>query len=345
MTRRVILHIGSPKTGTSAIQVFLARHRAELAAHGCCYPTNPDVERAAEGLVTSGNGLGVAKFLNPDLRHRVAGADWLDEFRSLLTELPARYDCVLYSSEFLWRARPENLRRLGEVVAVAGFGVTVIAYVRSPEAFAVSEYSQRVKRHRETRPLDEAIADLDLDIGRVLDDYSAVFGADRLRVRVFDPDQFLDGDLVADFLAQLDLRTPLTPAEIRGPIATVNPSISLQESEAMRFLNRLRLPVKVMDEVPGAYRRLRDGSGLDRLGLSEHSAGLMRARHHDEIERIEQRYLVAQTLDVRAPIAQPRRSPPPTRRFSLAVGLVAGAMAVRGVVRRRWRRWRKLAVL
>lgn len=36
--RRVYLHIGQGKTGTSTIQQFLVRNRRELASHGYLYP-------------------------------------------------------------------------------------------------------------------------------------------------------------------------------------------------------------------------------------------------------------------------------------------------------------------
>ena len=38
--RRVLLHVGTPKTGTSYLQDVLFRNRERLAEHGLCYPTD-----------------------------------------------------------------------------------------------------------------------------------------------------------------------------------------------------------------------------------------------------------------------------------------------------------------
>ena len=40
MTRKVILHVGAPKTGTSYVQDLLFSHREALAAEGVLYPAD-----------------------------------------------------------------------------------------------------------------------------------------------------------------------------------------------------------------------------------------------------------------------------------------------------------------
>lgn len=42
MIERVILHAGTPKTGTTAAQVFFGRRRSELLSHGVYYPKTPE---------------------------------------------------------------------------------------------------------------------------------------------------------------------------------------------------------------------------------------------------------------------------------------------------------------
>ena len=37
----VVLHIGAPKTGTSAIQAYLSAHREQLSEAGYRYPRHP----------------------------------------------------------------------------------------------------------------------------------------------------------------------------------------------------------------------------------------------------------------------------------------------------------------
>ena len=51
------LHIGPPKTGTSALQVFFARNAKALRRQGLIYPW---AERAAGGEITTGNAAWLA---------------------------------------------------------------------------------------------------------------------------------------------------------------------------------------------------------------------------------------------------------------------------------------------
>src|ERR1017187_7782343 len=39
LVERIILHAGTPKTGTTSLQIALERHRAQIACHGLLYPT------------------------------------------------------------------------------------------------------------------------------------------------------------------------------------------------------------------------------------------------------------------------------------------------------------------
>ena len=72
---RLFLHGGAPKTGTSAIQVLLARHAEALAERGVVYPEGHLFEAARRGEVTAGNGLAMANYLNPDLPHAIPDKD------------------------------------------------------------------------------------------------------------------------------------------------------------------------------------------------------------------------------------------------------------------------------
>ena len=57
--RRIFFHIGAPKTGTSAIQMFLASNIGNLRAIGLDYLKR---EPPREGLPTTGNGASVFRY-------------------------------------------------------------------------------------------------------------------------------------------------------------------------------------------------------------------------------------------------------------------------------------------
>lgn len=51
----IILHIGHSKTGSSAIQILLARNADLLALHGYIYPSDDNFLNAKKGYISSGN--------------------------------------------------------------------------------------------------------------------------------------------------------------------------------------------------------------------------------------------------------------------------------------------------
>ena len=56
MRKDLIFHIGLPKTGSTAIQAFLARNIEILDEHGISYPFITE-ETASAGRVSEGNAL------------------------------------------------------------------------------------------------------------------------------------------------------------------------------------------------------------------------------------------------------------------------------------------------
>lgn len=130
------IHIGHGKTGTSAIQSYLARTRLRLADLGYDYPEHKSFRAAEKGWITTGNGL---LCLEADFR----------------ASRP-----MIVSSELLFRelSVPGALRSL--VGRIDG-PVRVICYTRDLADLAVSVWGQRIKRGGETRPMDQFLREDD----------------------------------------------------------------------------------------------------------------------------------------------------------------------------------------
>lgn len=152
MRPKLILHAGTHKTGTTAIQAFAARHRDALAARGLLYPDLSPLGRQhnfphhlfAHALAGAEATLPAAEAV------RLAGL-WAEA-------AAARNAAVLISSEPLYRhvLRPENgvrnrraaraayLDRLA--AALAPFEVEVVLVFRRPEDFVRSLFQENVMR-------------------------------------------------------------------------------------------------------------------------------------------------------------------------------------------------------
>jgi hypothetical protein len=145
--RRAIVHIGMPRTATSALQFFLARRRRALAEVGILYP---ELAPAA-GAEPRGNhkALGEALDGRRPRRERAALFAALDEALATTTA-----DTVILSYEGLcqigWPRRP--WRALGDAFASRGFAMEILLTVKPPSEYLNSTYAWRMQFLREGRP-------------------------------------------------------------------------------------------------------------------------------------------------------------------------------------------------
>lgn len=139
MKQTVILHIGHPKTGSSAIQSFLASSVDELAQEGIRYPEHASFDRAQRGGVSSGNCPNKASKIFEKVTKEASQC--------------SRGDRLLFSNELMFDQREEicrNISKLGR-----NFQFEVILFIRNPSEMAMSSYQQSIKRNGETRTFEE----------------------------------------------------------------------------------------------------------------------------------------------------------------------------------------------
>ncbi|TVQ29089.1 MAG: hypothetical protein EA370_15775 [Wenzhouxiangella sp.] len=143
---KFLLHIGSPKAGSSFLQTLCARSRAQLVAGGIHFPvgTPHDEESMLGGRISAGNALHLARFVREG---RWAKAEqWLQR----AAEAAQAQDCdrILLSSEWLLGALAhderlvELTRRLG---AMGNHTVELLLVLRDPVGQFISLYKHRAK--------------------------------------------------------------------------------------------------------------------------------------------------------------------------------------------------------
>ena len=202
---KLILHIGTQKTGTTALQQFLYANREPLAACGFHYATPPHGLREANFV---GNALNVGKrrvvnaFLTKhmELAHR-RGADTIlvsaENFyaMSVLDAMQRREVCA--NAVERDRALIETLQSL----MPEGIATTqIVCYFRRPDRYAESLYSQHVKRgiifagtFDEFLPIVKPA----LFYNKYMRAWSDVFGRKNCIVRLYEP---VRADIVSDFV-------------------------------------------------------------------------------------------------------------------------------------------------
>lgn len=145
--KRVILHIGAPKTGSSALQVYFSANVTQLADVGVTYPY-PEPESVL--AVGTGTGNIVQILFRDGLMIRPRPWQNMDAtfFRRLadLVEASAS-DTVLFSSEALISLTNEQIHNLTSHLRER-YETVLVAFVRDAFDYWYSAWKQRVKTHR-----------------------------------------------------------------------------------------------------------------------------------------------------------------------------------------------------
>jgi hypothetical protein len=196
---KILLHIGAPKTGSSAIQTFLSINRAVLAERfGVVYPEYPFDKTARLGRPTTGNGAELAR-----LAIRTPPGDLGACIEALLPCVRSDATVVL-SSELLWPMEEPTIHALRE--AFAPFGeFRVLFYAGGQARLLASGYWQSVKNHGRKNPFPEYARERGgaFEYARRLALFRRVLGDEGVTLRPYVRTAFPEGDIVLDFLASL----------------------------------------------------------------------------------------------------------------------------------------------
>ena len=144
--RRAIVHIGTPRTGTTSLQHVLTRLRPALAGAGVLYPDLTPSSAAVPHLSH--------QYLGEALDGRRSRRDRAELLQDLAAQLRATScDTVILSYEGLCQAPPALgiPRRLAALFAAEGFQMEAVMTVKPQAAYLNSLYTWRTQFLREGR--------------------------------------------------------------------------------------------------------------------------------------------------------------------------------------------------
>lgn len=242
-----IIHMGAAKTGSTTLQEFFHLNRARLREAGVLYPASAGARQhglLAESCIdprrdpdSAGRGLA--------LREGFAG--------ELAREAPAATHLLLSSELFharLWNEA--EIARLKALLEPWCSSWRIVFYLRRQDRYATSLHSTYLRRGGESDALLDILNPHHFHYGRILAMWSAVFGAEAMRPRVFEPGALLDDDIVADFVAASGL--PLALDACVRPDKR-NAALSSDAQWFLRGFNRRR--PATLDAADDAEARLR----------------------------------------------------------------------------------------
>lgn len=257
--KTLYLHIGTPKTGTSAIQEFCAKNQDVLNSKGYCYPILPF---RYPGIGKRRNAAFLQRYIFVN-GERQEGEEKKRFFEGMdkVSHLLETYDNVVLSDEGIWMASYEARKTLWQELKDYSeehhFNVKVIVYLRRQDMFMDSRWRQRIKGSKilESKlcvSWEEYIHNLpeavQLDYYDALERISSVLGKENVLARRFERDHFPQGMVQADFLETIGLKmtdeyvisTPSTNASLSGNTCEIKriinslPDVSKNESIFLR---------------------------------------------------------------------------------------------------------------
>lgn len=224
---KIKLHIGAPKTGSSAIQYFLLRNQKRLLKDGYYYP-----DHSHDGNKISGGHAELGKLL-------VDGD--IDSAKSLIGE---------------WKKEAQKLKKVMLISTEAAFGrsqlisdlftgydVEVICYIRNPLDSLVSRHNQMIKRHFYKHDLqhylERVMSNLNEEVdGTVLSNWAELLGAKNFLLRFYDSQSFSGGSIETDFLDCLGVKG-FRARRYKLTKERINNSYSINATEFKRLLNHV----------------------------------------------------------------------------------------------------------
>ncbi len=244
----VYLHIGMPKTGTTAIQRFLfENHSLLLQKQGCLYPDHSLGWYQHVPLVKA---IVMPIFPKAIFNKAIADIeekDWLDGLTRQYTQTNCRK--IIVSSEFLWASpamqthlkfhgdTEENFTLIEEVVAkvkdtFSSFSeVKIIVYLRRQDTWLESFFNQQIKAGA-VIPSEEAVVEVKnyLLYAKNLKIWRNYFGVENVIVKFYEETT----DIVGHFCETVGLQIAGLDVIRSDESEAVNPSLSPRAIKIMR---------------------------------------------------------------------------------------------------------------
>lgn len=250
---RVFLHIGIHKTGTTAIQSAFARYNDGLLLYAPLIDINHSIPFYT---AFSGDHLSYHIWNEQNLSDKEVETKRNFYFREIRKVLASNKDRDLFfSGEDISVVSRVGVEKIAAECKRSGREVTVIAYVRSPHSFSVSELQERIRRGY-PNPLPQSPNYRD-KIGKFIE----VFGRENVIIRDFDAIKEANGDVVDD-ISNL-VQSSFTPrggsfnvgmsTEAVKVVSRINKIVGYGEKQNWIALCRLRCVEHVCTLFPGKF--------------------------------------------------------------------------------------------
>lgn len=225
MKRKLFIHIGTGKTGTTALQMFLCQNKNQLLKHGYKY-----ADSYLENFNHHGLCVNACQLNEDEIKHR------LDTLANEIINLDKN---MIISSEYFPGLSTDDIKLYCDILSVK-CDVHVVVYFRRQDEFLEAWFNQVVKSgelKREIKQLKQEIEDIGaFDYYQLANKWAEFVGVNNVHVRPYEKQQWFNGKIESDFLYTIGIHSVNDFAISDAP---VNVSWSRDQILLMQFFDRM----------------------------------------------------------------------------------------------------------
>lgn len=229
------LHIGTPKTGSTALQIFLESNPIALGKYGALYPSRTLRGHGHHDIAFHIAG-GYPAWASP------AACSLKETAQAFRDEVQAQkeglHQKIIFSSEnFYLLCDPQAVAEFLYTAGIPAKDLTIVVYIRRQDEIQVSWYNQRIKAQGFSGSLSESIAEYSSQwhYEQQLDRWEKAFPDAKLIVRPYQRADIPDLDIRKDFLRIIQAEE----AEFSFAAEDTNSSLNIDLLEFQKEINKL----------------------------------------------------------------------------------------------------------
>ena len=222
--KKLIIHIGTEKTGTSTIQKFLGLNRSELIRQGFKIPISTREGNFGENQRWFPAFFYPSHFTDDFITNNFGDNANLRK-KKIFNKLEVFKNEIIKSNAKKYIISSEHLSsRLKEVNSIATLkdemldlfdDIEILLYIRNPINHAISQISTEAKSGRdiisqyknggEINFLNPLKFSKVFNLKELIEKWELVFSRDKIKVNIFDVNQFPENDLLKDFCKSCEI--------------------------------------------------------------------------------------------------------------------------------------------
>lgn len=212
--KRLYLHIGTEKTGTTSIQKFLKINRMLLAEHGIGVPQCLGAEMHYYLQLMANNDDHIDSFTmnlelsNNQKERKELKSTWEKEFAKEVKESPHKIWIISCETLHSRLRKKEEIKRLKKILKDIFEKINIVVYLRDPLSLNISRMTEQAKAAIKVELPDPGSLNQKFDIcdhRTTIKRWKGSMGQGKMIVRLFEKDSMINNSVIDDFIDACNL--------------------------------------------------------------------------------------------------------------------------------------------